>query len=66
MRILILLAAALTLQAQPLYDLLLKGGHVIDPNQPGHGRRWRLSGRDTRKWPENTLTAKNEGSCTAS
>src|SRR5262245_39227475 len=31
MRIFILLAAALTLQAQPLYDLLLKGGHVIDP-----------------------------------
>src|SRR5262249_2104876 len=31
MRIFILLAAALTLQAQPRYDLLLKGGHIIDP-----------------------------------
>ena len=25
------LAAALSLGAQPAYDLLLKGGHVIDP-----------------------------------
>jgi dihydroorotase len=31
MRILILLAVAITLQAQPVYDLLLKGGHLIDP-----------------------------------
>ena len=30
MRILVLLAAALTLRAQPVYDLLLKGGHVVD------------------------------------
>ena len=30
MRILILLVAAFTLQARPVYDIVLKGGHVID------------------------------------
>src|SRR3954466_9020396 len=31
MRMFTLLLATLTLQAQPVYDLLLQGGHVIDP-----------------------------------
>ena len=31
MRLLILLSTALTLSAQPQFDILLKGGHVIDP-----------------------------------
>ena len=31
MRLLFLLFATLTLSAQPQYDILLKGGHVIDP-----------------------------------
>src|SRR5437868_6490033 len=30
-RILIVLAAAFSLNAQPVYDVLLKGGHVVDP-----------------------------------
>src|SRR6186997_1351685 len=30
-RILTVLAAAFSLNAQPVYDVLLKGGHVIDP-----------------------------------
>ncbi len=31
MRLLLLLSAALALSAQPQYDILLKGGHLIDP-----------------------------------
>ena len=30
-RILTVLAAAFSLNAQPVYDVLLKGGHVVDP-----------------------------------
>jgi dihydroorotase len=31
LRLLTVLAAAFTLNAQPVYDILLKGGHVVDP-----------------------------------
>ena len=37
MRTLTFLAAALTLPAQPVYDLILKGGHVIDPKNRLNG-----------------------------
>jgi len=39
MRFLMILFAAGTLCAQPVYDLLLKGGHVIDPKNKISGRR---------------------------
>ena len=37
MRTLTFLAAALTLPAQPIYDLIVKGGHVIDPKNRLNG-----------------------------